>query len=460
MHVKDVYNVADEEGRVVVNVGHPQGEEDVFIAPQIAKTIKPHQIGGVRFLFDNVIESIKRFNSSTGFGCILAHSMGLGKTLQVVCFCDIILRHTDSKTILCVMPINTLQNWMSEFDMWLPKQSDNPEKVRPRTFNVYVLNDQQKTLSARGKVILKWAEEGGVLLMGYELFRLLALKLIPNRKRKVGKTSMGNEKVETEAHKRLSESIYEALVKPGPDLVICDEGHRIKNSHAGISLALKQIRTRRRIVLTGYPLQNNLLEYWCMVDFVRPNYLGTRTEFSNMFERPIQNGQCIDSTPEDIKFMRYRAHVLHSLLVGFVQRRSHLVLEHTLPQKLEFVILTKMTNFQRKLYETFMNDVVRKKTVPNPLKAFAVCCKIWNHPDVLYNFLKKRETELDLEIDDVDGSADISSALKGNLKKNEKSAALSPEDENDKSDKSDVPFLQKDKDSKSQELENSNIKKG
>lgn len=402
LHVNDTYNVPDDQGRVVINIGHPEGEEDIFLAPQIARIIKPHQIGGVRFLFDNIIESVERFNTSTGFGCILAHSMGLGKTLQLCCFCDIFLRHTSSKTILCIMPINTLQNWLAEFNMWLPDEPDkSPLKeqgeVRPRNFKLFVLNDTHKTLNARSKVILDWAKEGGVLLIGYELYRLLSLKKMTKRRGR--KTARDPEIEEKEAaeHKKLLDEMHAALVKPGPDLIVCDEGHRIKNSHASISVALKQIRSKRRIVLTGYPLQNNLLEYWCMVDFVRPNYLGTKTEFSNMFERPIQNGQCIDSTPQDIKLMRYRAHVLHSLLLGFVQRRSHVVLQNSLPQKQEFVLLVRMTPFQRKLYDVFMNEVVRTKAVPNPLKAFAVCCKIWNHPDVLYNFLKKREADLDLE---------------------------------------------------------------
>lgn len=232
----------------------------------------------------------------------------------------------------------------------------------------------------------EWHKDGGVLLMGYELYRLLSLKRNSRAKKKKKTTTIVNnpnaiagESVDLEEddkNKQLFDEIHEALVKPGPDLVICDEGHRIKNSHASISVALKQIRSKRRVVLTGYPLQNNLLEYWCMVDFVRPNYLGTKTEFSNMFERPIQNGQCVDSTPQDVRLMRFRAHVLHSLLEGFVQRRSHSVLQVTLPQKEEYVMLVRMTAFQRQLYDTFMNDVVRTKTVPNPLKAFAVCCKV------------------------------------------------------------------------------------
>jgi len=690
MHTNDRYNIPDEHGRVLINVGHPETEPDVYLAPQVARIIKPHQIGGIRFLFDNIIETIERYKTSSGFGCILAHSMGLGKTLQVASFCDIFFRCTTAKTVLCIMPINTLQNWLAEFNMWLPyedpaiaaekqtkanikvepgtdmkheikeegcssqsdmsnisgsistesahrfsqdmgiasqqsmnimpenhsytshphhgyeprgiipsymqnpvmmnknmaephtphmpptyhqsempqnplyganpnplsnfsdpiksmschsipsgqnmigpkfgmetqtasvmypgienrvqgpmysdmdnrnapamypsmshnhhiasmypnyanapgnfasygsqtnQQEPEPElkkenvlsegippqnmeinvkkepeetikkeegtstkeeltdekketvekiktpfsvdapigmEIRSRHFRLHILNDSHKTMTARAKVIQEWQSNGGVLLIGYELYRQLSLKKPNKAKRKRGQPFKDTVDVEEEdKNKGLLDEMHSALVNPGPDLVICDEGHRIKNSHASISMALKQMRTKRRIVLTGYPLQNNLLEYWCMVDFVRPNYLGTKSEFCNMFERPIQNGQCIDSTPQDIRLMRYRAHVLHALLEGFVQRRSHSVLQMSLPRKEEYILLVRMTSHQRKLYDTFMNQVVKTRAVPNPLKAFAVCCKIWNHPDILYHFLRKRqaneEDDLDLE---------------------------------------------------------------
>ena len=91
-----------------------------------------------------------------------------------------------------------------------------------------------------------------------------------------------------------------------------------------------------------------------MVDFVRPNYLGTKAEFSNMFERPIMNGQCIDSTREDVKLMRFRAHVLHSLLEGFVQRRGHDVFFSSLPKKQEYVVLLKLSSILHKQANVFV----------------------------------------------------------------------------------------------------------
>lgn len=64
------------------------------------------QIGGIRFLYDNLVESLERYKTSSGFGCILAHSMGLGKTLQVISFIDILLQHTGARTVLAIVPVS------------------------------------------------------------------------------------------------------------------------------------------------------------------------------------------------------------------------------------------------------------------------------------------------------------------------------------------------------------------
>lgn len=413
LHVDDKLNVPEPDGRILVNKGHPMVDEDIFLAPQFQGIIKPHQVGGLRFLYDNLIESTSRFEHSNGFGCILAHSMGLGKTIQLVAFSDIFLRHTPGRRVLCIVPINTIQNWMSEFNHWIPCAEDLQDcteeysHYRPRNFQLHLLNDSLKNLEQRAAVFLNWKKTGGVLLMGYELYRLLATKT--QRKKRKPKKVTGPVCIDIEEEdkeKSLLDEIHKLLVTPGPDLVICDEGHRIKNSHASISQALKSIRTKRRVVLTGYPLQNNLMEYWCMVDFVRPNYLGTKTEFSNMFERPIQNGQCIDSTPRDARLMMHRVHVLQQQLQGFVQRRGHQVLRQSLPPKREYVLLLRMTAYQRKLYRLFMEELINHRSISNPLRAFAICCKIWNHPDILFNFVRAKEEaeDLDIEWDEVAGT--------------------------------------------------------
>lgn len=160
-HTDDRFNVPDDEGRVLVNVGHPDDEEPIFLPPHLARVLKPHQIGGIRFMYDNIIDNIKRSNRSEGFGCILAHSMGLGKTLQVISFIDIYLTHTNAKYVLCIVPINTLQNWSNEFNMWLPGTKTlnfnlDHDDIKYRNFNVYMLNDC-KTLNSRAKEIRKYS---------------------------------------------------------------------------------------------------------------------------------------------------------------------------------------------------------------------------------------------------------------------------------------------------------------
>jgi RAD54-like protein 2 len=185
------------------------------------------------------------------------------------------------------------------------------------------------------------------------------------------------------------------LVDPGPELVVCDEGHRIKNLKTEVAGALSSIKTKRRIVLTGYPLQNNLMEYYTMVNFVRPAYLGDKKTFSTHFDRPIKNGMCIDSTKTDIKLARQRTHVLVNMLRGFVQRyniklltsifvifrRTHHLLKKILPDSLEYVLILQKTRVQKDLYKEFVKFIQHEMKTSNasyynPLKAYSVCSKV------------------------------------------------------------------------------------
>jgi len=163
IHMNDEKNAPNANGQVLVNVNHSPEDNDVFLLPYLARNVKPHQIGGIRFMYDNIVESLTRIkDKSTGFGCILAHAMGLGKTLQVISFIEVFLRCTQSKRVLCIVPINTIQNWQSEFNNWLPENGqqklDNDTIINyQRPFKVYMINDYSRTLKQRTEVICKSA---------------------------------------------------------------------------------------------------------------------------------------------------------------------------------------------------------------------------------------------------------------------------------------------------------------
>ena len=117
----------------------------------------------------------------------------------------------------------------------------------------------------------------------------------------------------------------------------------MKNPKTGIARALAQVRTRRRLVLSGTPMQNNLAEYFTMIDFVRPGMLGSAADFAKDFVLPIEGGQHQNSTLQQVTRMKQRAHVLHTLLAPCVDRADLSVLEQYLPRKHEFVLLVRIT---------------------------------------------------------------------------------------------------------------------
>ncbi|GBN38069.1 Transcriptional regulator ATRX, partial [Araneus ventricosus] len=282
--------------KMVLEIDPNSKEEIVQIHPDLVEKLKPHQVNGIKFMWECTIESLKQLETENGSGCILAHCMGLGKTLQVITFLHTCLtnKHVNKyiKTALVICPYNTVLNWSKEFDYWL-QDVDGNVLVHELTL--------AKDNYARVDVLEYWKRDGGVLIISYDLFRRLASTKIKGLKSKS------------------KAAIYSSLIDPGPDIVICDEGHVLKNVNSAISKACGTINTQRRIVLTGTPLQNNLLEYHCMLSFVKPHLLGTPKEFRNRFVNPIMNGQYDDSTEYDVKRMKKRIHILHKLLEGCVQ---------------------------------------------------------------------------------------------------------------------------------------------
>ena len=102
-------------------------------------------------------------------------------------------------------------------------------------------------------------------------------------------------------------------------------------------------------------MQNNLDEYHCMVDFVRPNLLGTSKEFRNRFANPIRNGESIDASAFDVKLMKKRAFILSKQLDGVVQRKDYSYMCKHLPPKNEYVLSIKLGEDQAKLYQHYLD---------------------------------------------------------------------------------------------------------
>ena len=390
---------------VLLDVNTETKEVLVQVHKQLCGKLKPHQARGIKFMWDSVFETKKDVEAGNQpGGAILAHCMGLGKTLQSVSLVHTVYVNFPEQMhkILVLAPVNTLKNWEDEFYKWLVDDLEDD-------LEVYEISGE-KDMWGRADRIRHWGKNGGALIMGYDMFRNLT-----------------NEKNAKKFKKKQREIFMENLVDPGPDLVICDEGHVLKNTKSALNQAMNKIKTRRRVILTGTPLQNNLSEYFAMVDFVKPKLLGTFNEFRNRFVNPITNGQSSDSTERDVRVMKKRSFILNDLLKGCLQRLDYNVLVPFLQPKFEYVLCICLTDFQKTLYKYYLENYARAGQIGSDGKLeggkkgglfydVQNLSRVWNHPYILLRAKERadiaRMMQDDLEEDEkfINDSGDESEA--------------------------------------------------
>ena len=293
---------------------------DVVVDPVLAKHLRPHQREGVSFMFD-CVTSIKDPSVS---GAILADSMGLGKTLQTVALVWTLLKQTPyfgdgplCKRVLIVCPATLVQHWKKEFKKWLGDQ-------RIKVFTV-PKDSANETANKDINAALNEFESGlriyPVLITNYERVRTM----LPR------------------------------LKKFNFDLMICDEGHRIKDANIKTSQSLNSLNCKRKLLLSGTPIQNDLTEFYSMIDFVNSGILGSHATFKRIYEEPIMKSRLPSCSAADKELGASRLAELSRLTGMFVLRRSAEVNEKYLPKKQELILFCPMSEVQTSLYQSFLD---------------------------------------------------------------------------------------------------------
>lgn len=222
----------------------------IEVIPSLTSKLRPHQREGVQFLF----ECTMGLRSFSGQGCILADDMGLGKTLMSITTMWTLLHQgfqtneSAVKKVIIVCPTSLVGNWDNEIRKWV--------------------GDSCPTFAAKGdiKTMIRnylTYKSKSILIVSYESQRQYS-KLFEQAAKQNTKNTFNNS---TNGSNNIC------------DLLICDEAHKLKNSESGLSKSLNLLPAKKRILLSGTPMQNELTEFFNMVNFCNPLVLGTIQEF-------------------------------------------------------------------------------------------------------------------------------------------------------------------------------------
>ena len=182
-------------------------------------------------------------------------------------------------------------------------------------------------------------------------------------------------------------NLQELLGNTEIGLLLCDEGHRLKNTDSLTFQSLDLLKVKRRVILSGTPIQNDLSEYFALINFAIPDVLGNRNEFRKRFELDILRGRDAGASEKEQMVGREKLQELSALVSQFIIRRSNDILSKYLPIKYEHVVFCHLSPFQLALYDLFLRSPAIARLLrgngSQPLKAIGILKKLCNHPDLL-----------------------------------------------------------------------------
>lgn len=294
----------DDENREKIDyyeVAH-KIKEHVTAQPSIlvGGTLKEYQLKGLEWM-------VSLYNNH--LNGILADEMGLGKTIQSIALITYLIeKKNETGKFLIIVPLSTITNWTTEFQLWAPSL---------KTVVYKGTQQQRKELQYQVR-----SGDFTVLL-----------------------------------------TTYEYVIRDRPMLskfkwahMLIDEGHRLKNTGSKLFQTLTNYyHTRNRLILTGTPLQNNLPELWALLNFILPKVFNSVQSFDEWFNTPFANTghqEKLELSEEESLLIIRR---LHKVLRPFLLRRLKKDVAKDLPDKVEKVIKCKFSSLQSRIYKQLLS---------------------------------------------------------------------------------------------------------
>lgn len=217
------------------------------------------------------------YTQSTINGVLLSDDMGLGKTLQILTFLAWLKeKKLDFRSII-VVPTSLITNWYNE-DNNKKNQGEIQKFFKEKTFKVEIL---------KGKLnneILKRIKESNILILSYETLRINQIEF--------GKIEW--------------------------DVMVCDEAQKIKNPTTLLTTAIKAQNVKFKIACSATPIENTILDLWCLVDFVKPGLLGSLKDFKKKYSVKDAADDVLEKINDELKsklnksFIRRTKDILNS----------------------------------------------------------------------------------------------------------------------------------------------------